>query len=104
MFTKAVYQKEPMTSFSFLTTLSLPITHSHTQTHSPKLKAGQQRKSRPCGPVTHSVSLILRRLVFKFPELKCGKFYGQIGKIPAVVVVSLNQIQMCFNIATNNFN
>lgn len=51
------------------------------------LKAGQQRKSRPCGRDTHSLSLVLRRTVLKFPDLKSGKYYRQTGKIPAAVVL-----------------
>lgn len=51
--------KKPMPLFDFFPTLSLPITHcySHTQSHSLTLRLGQQRKSRTCGPVIHSVSL-----------------------------------------------
>lgn len=59
--------KEPM-PFFFLNSLLF----SHTNTLS-NHKAGQQRKSRPCGPVTHSVSFVLRRTVLKFPNLKSGK-------------------------------
>lgn len=73
--------------FHFFTTLSLLrliliLTHSLSN-----LKAGQLRKLRPCGCVTHSVSLLLRRTVLEFPEPKSGKFYRQIAKLPAAVVL-----------------
>lgn len=73
--------------FHFFTTLSLLrliliLTHSLSN-----LKAGQLRKLRPCGCVTHSVSLLLRRTVLEFPDPKSGKFYRQIAKLPAAVVL-----------------
>lgn len=74
--------------FSFLYNTLPPTAHSYSHTHSlSNLKAGQLRKLRPCGCVTHSVSLLLRRTVLEFPEPKSGKFYRQIAKLPAAVVL-----------------
>lgn len=52
------------------------LTHfySHTQT----VQLGQQRKSRPHGPVIYSASLVLKRSVLKSPDLKPWKFKSQI--------------------------
>lgn len=51
--------------------------------------AGQWRKSRPCGPVTHSASLplSLRRTLLKFPLLKSGMFYRQRQKFDSTPTV-----------------
>lgn len=74
--------------FSFLYNSLPPTAHSYSHTHTlSNLKAGQQRKLKPCGHVTHSVSLLLRRTVLKFPDPKSGKFYRQIAKLPAAVVL-----------------
>jgi len=73
------------------TTLSLPasLSYSHTQI----TKGWSAEKTKTMWPCI-ILSLVLRKTQLTFPVLKSGKFYRQIGKSAAVVVASLNQIQM----------
>lgn len=44
------------------------------RTHSLTFEAGQRGKSGPCGCDSYFVSLVLRKTVLKFPDLKSGRF------------------------------
>lgn len=99
-------QKEKRNPCHFFCNFLLPPYNlcPRTQRHSRTLRLGQQRKLRPYGPITSSASLVLRRTVLKFLDLKPGTFCRQIIKIPAAGVACWNQIQMWFNILANNYN
>lgn len=79
-------------------TLSTTRSYSHTWTHS--LTSSLVSREIP----DHvALLLVLWRMPLNFP-LWSGRFHRHVGKIPAVVLVSLNQIQMWFKILSNNAN